>query len=139
MLSYTYKAKLIIQEFAMSRCYFLKTEYCVDFIGMQETLEMLLLDSEYIVAYNELEPSAGERDVACFYIKGESARGVQIINKEGEIVIKINSLCNYIDYALARQILTIERDFLKTQVIDEDGRIIPKGYFTDEKIQELRE
>ena len=46
----------------MSRCYFLKTEYCVDFIGMQETLEMLLLDSEYIVAYNELEPSAGEKD-----------------------------------------------------------------------------
>ena len=105
MLSYTYKAKLIIQELAMSRCYFLKTDYCVDFIGMQETLEML--HHEYITAYKELEPSAGERSVACFYIKGESARGIHIINKEGEIVIKINSLCNYIYYALARQILTI--------------------------------
>ena len=66
MLSYTYKAKLKIQELAMSRCYFLKTDYCVDFIGMQETLEML--HHEYITAYKELEPSAGERSVACFYI-----------------------------------------------------------------------
>ncbi|SFI87550.1 hypothetical protein SAMN04487775_107161 [Treponema bryantii] len=48
----------------MSRCYFLKTDYCVDFIGMQETLEML--HHEYITAYKELEPSAGERSVACF-------------------------------------------------------------------------
>ena len=127
----------------MSRCYFLKTDYCVDFIGMQETLEMIFnCDSDYIeypVEFHELEPSEGEREVACFYIKGESARGVHIINNEGCIVIKINSLCNYIDYALARQILTIERDYLKTQVIDEDGRIIPEEYFTDEKIQELRE
>lgn len=127
----------------MSRCYFLKTDYHVDFIGMQETLEMIFnCDSdsiEYPVEFHELEPSEGEREVACFYIKGESARGVHIINKEGEIVIKINSLCNHMDYALARQILTIERDYLKTQVIDEDGQIIPKEYFTDEKIQELRE
>lgn len=122
----------------MSRSYFLKTEYSVDFIGMQETLKML--HHEYIIAYKELEPSEGEESVACFYIKGESARGVHIINKEGEIVIKINSLCNFIDYALARQILTIERDYLNTPVIDEDGReIILEEYFTDEKIQELRE
>ena len=143
MHSYAYKAKLKIQELAMSRCYFLKTDYHVDFIGMQETLEMIFnCDSdsiEYPVEFHELEPSEGEREVACFYIKGESARGVHIINKEGCIVIKINSLCNYMDYALARQILTIERDYLKTQVIDEDGRIIPEEYFTDEKIQELRE
>lgn len=33
----------------MSRCFYLKTEYCVDFIGMQETLEMIFnCDSDSI-------------------------------------------------------------------------------------------
>ena len=122
----------------MSRCYFLKSECSVDFIGMQETLEMIF--DERIVDYYKLEPANGEREAACFYIKGESTRGVQVINKEDGIVIKINSLCNYIDYELARTILIIEGDFLKTQITDEDNAIIaPKEFFTDEKIQELIE
>jgi len=122
----------------MSRCYYLKTDCYVDFIGMQEVLEML--HDEYIVAFNELEPSTGERSVACFYIEGESAQGVHIINKEGCIVIKINSFSNYMDYELARQILTIERDFLKTQIIDEDNRkIVLEEYFTDDNIRKLLE
>ncbi len=130
----------------MSRCFYLKTEYCVDFIGMQETLEMIInCDSdfiEYSVEFYKLEPSEGEREVACFYIKGKSARGVHVINKEGYIIIKINSLCNDMDYEIARQILRIERDFLKTQIIDEEGTIIgDKEFlvFTDEEIQQLRE
>lgn len=122
----------------MSRCYYLKTDYYVDFIGMQENLQML--HPEYIIAYNELEPSTGERDVACFYIEGESACGVHIINKESCIVIKLNSFCNYMDYALARQILTIERDFLKTKITDEvDTTIILEEYFTDDNIRKLLE
>ena len=122
----------------MSRCYYLKTDCYVDFIGMQEVLEML--HDEYIVSFNELEPSTGERSVACFYIEGESAHGVNIINKEGCIVIKINSFCNYMDYALARQILTIERDFLKTQITDEnDTVIVLEEYFTDDNIRKLLE
>ena len=122
----------------MSRCYYLKTDCYVDFIGMQEILEML--HDEYIVAFNELEPSTGERSVACFYIEGESAHGVNIINKESCIVIKINSFCNYMDYALARQILTIERDFLKTQITDEnDTVIVLEEYFSDDNIQRLLE
>lgn len=126
----------------MSRCFYLKSEYCVDFIGMQETLEMIFnCDSdsiEYPVEFYELEPSEGEREAACFYIKGESAKGVQVINKEGYIIIKINSLCNYKDYKLARTILILERDFLKTQILDEDNTlIIPEEYFTDERIQKL--
>lgn len=128
----------------MSRCFYLKTEYCVDFIGMQETLEMIFnCDSdsiEYPVEFYELEPSEGEREAACFYIKGESAKGVQVINKEGYIIIKINSLCNYKDYKLARTILILERDFLKTQILDENNAIIiPEEYFTDERIQKLIE
>ncbi len=122
----------------MSRCYYLKTDCYVDFIGMQETLEML--HDEYIVTFKELEPSVGERDVACFYIEGESARGVRIINKEGYIVVQMDSLCNYMDYALARQILTIERDFLKTQITDEnDTVIVLEEYFSDDNIQRLLE
>lgn len=54
----------------MIRCYFLKTDYHVDFIGMQEMLEMIF--DEYPVEFHELEPSAGESSVACFYIKGKS-------------------------------------------------------------------
>ena len=122
----------------MSRSYYLKTDYCVDFIGMQETLEMLY--DEYIVTFKELEPSVGERDVACFYIEGESARGVRIINKEGYIVVQMDSLCNYMDYALARQILKIERDYLKIQITDKSGTVIElEEYFTDDNIQKLLE
>ena len=122
----------------MSRSYNLKTDYYVDFIGMQEDLEML--HDEYITTFKELEPSAGEKDVVCFYIEGESSRGVRIINKEGCIAIKMDSLCNYMDYALARQILTIERDFLKTQITDEnDTVIVLEEYFSDDNIQRLLE
>ena len=121
----------------MSRCFYLKTEYCVDFIGMQETLQMIMLH-EYIVSYKEIDPSDGGRDSACFYIEGESACGVQVINKEGYIIIKLDSNCNYIDYYLASQILRIENDFLKTPVFDEDDNIIkPREYFSDENIQKL--
>ena len=35
------------------------------------------------------------------------------------------------DYALARQILTIERDYLKTQVIDEEGNVKPVEFSTE--------
>ena len=116
---------MIIKEISMSRSYYLKTDYYVDFIGMQEDLEML--HHEYITTFKEIEPSAGERDVACFYI-------------EGCIVVKIDSLCNYMDYALARQILTIERDFLKTQITDEnDTVIVLEEYFSDDNIQRLLE
>ena len=129
---------MIIKEISMNRSYYLKTDYYVDFIGMQEDLEML--HDEYITTFKELEPSAGEKDVACFYIEGESSRGVRIINKEGCIVIKMDSLCNYMDYALARQILTIERDFLKTQITDEnDTVIVLEEYFSDDNIQRLLE
>ncbi len=122
----------------MSRCYYLKTDCYVDFIGMQEVLEML--HDEYIVAFNELEPSTGERSVACFYIEGESAHGVNIINKEGCIVIQINSSCNFMDYVLARQILKIERDYLKTQITDKNGTVIVlEEYFTDDNIRKLLE
>ncbi len=126
----------------MSRCYYFKTEYCVDFIGMQEILEMIF-DLDYegsAVSFYMIEPSAGEREAASFYIKGKSARGVQIINKEGYIIIKMNSLCNDVDYELAREILRIERDFLKTQIIDKDDSVIElEDCFSEENIQQLRE
>ncbi|MCR5400905.1 MAG: DUF4299 domain-containing protein [Treponema sp.] len=128
----------------MSRTYYFKTEYCVDFIGMQETLEMIFnCDSEFIenpVSFYMLEPSEGEKEAALFYIEGKSAQGVRVSNKEGYIIVKMSPLCNYSDYELAGAFLNIEVGFLKTQIIGEDGStIVFNDFFSDKNIQKLRE
>ena len=121
----------------MSRCFYLKSEECIDFIGLQETLEGLFCDG-YTVKVDKYEPSEGEG--GCFYIEGNAARGVQVFHEDGSIVVKINTLCNYPDYILAKAIITIVGDFLKKQFTDEEDKVIvPHAYFSDENIRKSME
>lgn len=121
----------------MSRCYYLKSE---NFINLDAVLEMAqkMINEDFTVKLDVFEPSEGEG--GCFYIEGEAARGVQVFYEDDSIVVKINSLCNYADYIMAKIILDMLEHALETEIIDEeDNVIVADEYFTDEKIQKLRE
>ena len=121
----------------MGRCYYLKSE---NFINLDAVLEMAqkMINEDFTVKLDVFEPSEGEG--GCFYIEGEAARGVQVFYEDDSIVVKINSLCNYADYIMAKIILDMLEHALEKEIIDEeDNVIVADDYFTDEKIQKLRE
>lgn len=121
----------------MSRCYYLKSENFINLEAVQETVQKLMNEG-FTVKLEEFEPSEGEG--GCFYIEGEAARGIQVFYEDDSIVVKINTLCNYADYIMAKIILDILGNALEKEIIDEeDNVIVADEYFTDEQIQELRE
>ena len=121
----------------MSRCYYLKSENFINLEAVQETAQKLMNEG-FTVKLDEFEPSEGEG--GCFYIEGEAARGIQVFYEDDSIVVKINTLCNYADYIMAKIILDILGNALEKEIIDEeDNVIVADEYFTDEQIQELRE
>lgn len=92
----------------------------------------------FTVELDVFDPSEG--DGGSFYIKGECARGIQVFYEDDSIVVKINSLSNYADYIMAKVILSILENALEKEIIDEkDNDILADEYFTDVKIQKLRE
>lgn len=121
----------------MSSCYYLKSENFINLEAVQETAQKLMNEG-FTVKLDEFEPSEGEG--GCFYIEGEAARGIQVFYEDDSIVVKINTLCNYADYIMAKIILDILGNALEKEIIDEeDNVIVADEYFTDEQIQELRE
>lgn len=122
----------------MSRCYYIKSEDgFINLEAVQENLQGCMAEG-YTVKLDEYERSEGEG--GCLYIEGEAARGVHVFKEDDNIVVKINSLCNYPDYLIAKIILDMLNQVLEKDIIDEEENIInPQEYFTDEKIQELRE
>lgn len=121
----------------MSRCYCLKSENFINLDAVLETAQKMI-NKGLTVKLDVFEPSEGEG--GCFYIEGKASRGVQVFHENDNIVVKINILCNHADYIMAKIILDILGNALGKEIIDEEDTVIlADDYFTDEKIQELRE
>lgn len=121
----------------MSRCYSLKKKGVINFQILQEALQDVIND-KFTVKLEEYEPTEG--DGAFIYIENKSARGVHVFYEDDNIIIKVNILSNYEDYILAKAIMYFLGKGFKEKITDEeDTEIEPLEYFTDEKIQELRE
>lgn len=121
----------------MSRCYSLKKKGVINFDVLQEALQKVVND-KFTVKLEEYEPTEGEG--AFIYIENKSARGVHVLYENDNVIIKVNILSNYEDYILAKAIMYFLGNGFKQKITDEeDAEIVPLEYFTDEKIQELRE
>ena len=122
----------------MSRCFYIKCEDgFVNLEAVQENVQKLLNEG-YTVKMEEYEPTEGQG--GCFYIEGESSRGVHVYKEDDNILVKINILCNYSDYVVARIILDMFSQVFEQDVLDDENEVINvREYFTDEKIQKLRE
>ena len=108
---------------AMSRCYYLKSENFINLEAVQETAQKMMKEG-FSIKLDVFEPSEGD----------------QVFYEDESIVVKINTLCNYADYIMAKIILDILGNALEKETIDEeDNVIVADEYFTDEKIQQLRE
>lgn len=119
----------------MSRCYFIKCEK--GFVNLQIVQENIqsCINKDYTVKLDEYENEEG----GCIYVEKESTRGVHIYKSEDNIVVKINSLCNEIDYLLAKLILKLLNQALEQDVIDEEEDVINiDEYFSDENIAQMR-
>lgn len=121
----------------MSRCYYLKKKGVINFPILQKALQEVIND-KFTVKLEEYEPTEGEG--ALIYIENKSSRGVHVFYDNDNVVIKINILSNYEDYILAKSIMYFLASGFKQKATDEeDSEIEPLEYFTDEKIQKLRE
>ena len=122
----------------MSRCFYVKCEDgFVNLEAVQENTQEVLNEG-YTVKMEEYEPTEGQG--GCFYIEGESSRGVHVYKEDDNILVKINILCNYSDYVVARIILDMFSQVFEQDVLDDENEVINvREYFTDEKIQKLRE
>lgn len=120
----------------MSRCYWVKSE---DFVNLKTVRRELQksIGKDFAVKVDKYEDEPGGR----FYIENEAARGVEVYKDEDEVVVKVNALGNHADYVVAKMILDYLCKSVKAEVFGENDEIIaaPLEYFTDEKIQELRE
>lgn len=122
----------------MSKCFYIESKD--GFINLEAVKENLqnCMNEGFTVKLDEYERSEGEG--GCFYIEGEAARGVHVFKEDDNIVVKINVLCNYPDYIIAKIILDMLNQVLEKNVIDEEDNIVNvEDYFADEKIQEYRE
>lgn len=122
----------------MSKCFYIK---CEDgFVNLEAVKDAIqeMMNKDLTVRLEEFEKSEGEGGL--LYIENESIRGIQVFKEDNNIVVRINTLSNYPDFILAKVILYVLNQALKKDVADEDDKVIePKDYFTDEKIQEIRE
>lgn len=122
----------------MSKCFYIESKD--GFINLEAVKENLqnCMNEGFTVKLDEYERSEGEG--GCFYIEGEAARGIHVFKEDDNIVVKINVLCNYPDYIIAKIILDMLNQVLEKNVIDEEDNIVNvEDYFADEKIQEYRE
>ncbi len=121
----------------MSRCYYVKEDGFVNLEAVRDNLQEMMNEG-FTVKLDEYDQSEGEG--GCLYVDGEAARGVYVYKEDENIVVKLNVLCNYADYVVARIILDMFNQVFEKDIIDEEGEVIsPREYFTDEKIQELQE
>lgn len=121
----------------MSMCFYLKSEDFINLEAVKETAQEMI-NKNFSIKLDEYDSS--ESEGGCFYIEKESTRGVHIFYEDDSIVVKINTLCNYADFILAKLILHILEIALEIEIKDEENfSINVDEYFTDEKIQELRE
>lgn len=121
----------------MSRCYYVKEDGFVNLEAVRDNLQEMMNEG-FTVKLDEYDHSEGEG--GCLYIDGEAARGVHVYKEDENIVVKLNVLCNYADYVVARIILDMFNQVFEKDIIDEKDEVIhPREYFTDEKIQELQE
>lgn len=125
----------------MSRCYYLDHKGSIDLDAVLKIAQKMvqeIINESFTVQLEKYQPS--DEEGGCFYIEGQSARGVQFFYEDKNIVVKINTLSNYADYILAKIILLMLSIALEEEIIDEeDFHIEADEYFTDENIQKLRE
>lgn len=120
----------------MSRCYYVKSEDPINLEALSDMIQDKLKNG-FKVRMKYLNE---KKETACFYIEGQAARGIYVSHDDDCIVVEIQSLCNYADYAIAKVILYLLKIYIDENVTDEEGKLLdPKDYFTDEKIEELRE
>lgn len=122
----------------MSKCYYVEcNDSFINFKALQEVLQGRI-PKDLTVKVEEYDPSEGQG--GCFYIEKNAACGVHVFKEGRSVVVKIRALCNHYDYLIAMIILeSLERTFEKN-VIDEDGNAInTREYFTNERIENLRE
>lgn len=121
----------------MSKCYYIKNDGFVNLLTIKEQLQKRMGKS-YSICLDEYDNSQGLG--GCFYIEGEGSRGVHVFKEAGNIVVKLNTLCNYEDFRIARLILYMLNQIFDENIFDEEENIIdPLNDLTDGKIQEILE
>ena len=124
----------------MSRCYYLDHKGSIDLDAVLKIAQKMvqeIINESFTVQLEKYQPS--DEEGGCFYIEGQSARGVQFFYEDKNIVVKINALSNYADYILAKIILLMLSIALEEEIIDEeDFHIEADEYFTDENIRDIK-
>lgn len=121
----------------MSKIYYIDLDACfIDFENVREQIQSRIKE-EFVV---KCEPYDKENGLgALFYIEEKSACGVHVFKKDKKLAIKLDGLCNYPDYIIAKYILIDFSNFcdLEESLTDENGeKVNLEGLFSDEKILE---